>query len=223
MSSNISKLTTYTRVNWEDKPSTNTPINATNLNTMDKAIYDNTAKTNEVIDGLDECFQSASNGKALVASAITGKGVSTASNASYATMAGNITNQLMKIPTATYNITQNGNYDVTNYKYAAVSTANEVAISTFKHGTWHRNFIFRSDERYYQTSSAGSGQNTLTSKYFRVSHNYNADVSTSSVTILQNGYYLDSTVGYVRYLPAGTVLSVSSSDTTIKDLVVARY
>jgi hypothetical protein len=31
----------YTRVNWEDSPSTKTPINATNLNTMDKGILDN--------------------------------------------------------------------------------------------------------------------------------------------------------------------------------------
>ena len=31
----------YTRVNWEDLPSTNTPINAENLNKMDKGIYDN--------------------------------------------------------------------------------------------------------------------------------------------------------------------------------------
>lgn len=30
----------YTRVNWENLPSTNTPINATNLNHMDQGIYD---------------------------------------------------------------------------------------------------------------------------------------------------------------------------------------
>lgn len=30
----------YTRVNWEDLPSTNTPINATNLNKMDEGIYE---------------------------------------------------------------------------------------------------------------------------------------------------------------------------------------
>lgn len=28
----------YERINWEDAPSTETPINATNLNTMDNAI-----------------------------------------------------------------------------------------------------------------------------------------------------------------------------------------
>lgn len=30
----------YSRVNWEDSPSTNTPINAANLNVMDKGISD---------------------------------------------------------------------------------------------------------------------------------------------------------------------------------------
>lgn len=31
----------YSRVNWEDSPSTATPLNATNLNIMDKGILDN--------------------------------------------------------------------------------------------------------------------------------------------------------------------------------------
>ena len=34
----------YTRVNWKDLPSTETPINAENLNKMDKAIKDNDDK-----------------------------------------------------------------------------------------------------------------------------------------------------------------------------------
>lgn len=41
---------------------------------------------------IDSCFQSVSSGKALVASAITGKGVKTASDAAFATMANNINN-----------------------------------------------------------------------------------------------------------------------------------
>ena len=39
---------------------------------------------------LEDCFQSASNGKSTIAAAITGKGISTSSNATYATMAANI-------------------------------------------------------------------------------------------------------------------------------------
>ena len=41
---------------------------------------------------VDDCFTSASNGKKAIASAITGKGVSTASDATFATMATNIGN-----------------------------------------------------------------------------------------------------------------------------------
>lgn len=62
--------------------------------------YDNTSSgmsatnTQDAIDelkeSLSECFQSVSNGKALVASAITGKGVKTASDAAFATMTNNI-------------------------------------------------------------------------------------------------------------------------------------
>lgn len=39
---------------------------------------------------IDSCFQSVSSGKAQIASAITGKGVSTSSSASFSTMASNI-------------------------------------------------------------------------------------------------------------------------------------
>lgn len=42
--------------------------------------------------GMQECFQSVSEGKALVAAAVTDKGVSTAADATFATMAGNIAN-----------------------------------------------------------------------------------------------------------------------------------
>ena len=44
----------------------------------------------ELQEQVDECFQSVSDGKALVASAITGKGVITASDAAFKTMANNI-------------------------------------------------------------------------------------------------------------------------------------
>lgn len=104
---------TYERVNWEDSPSQNTPINQTNLNKMDKGIADCAAAVNE-------CFQSASNGKALIASAITGKGVTTASDATYAVMAGNIEDYLV-YPQGTKNISSNGEQDVTNYENVSVN------------------------------------------------------------------------------------------------------
>lgn len=55
--------------------------------------YDNGSTgmfSDNVQDAIDELFTSASNGKELIADAITGMGVSTSANDTYATMAGNI-------------------------------------------------------------------------------------------------------------------------------------
>ena len=114
----------YERVNWEDLPSKNTPINAENLNKMDEAIDKLDDKIVELEEGggsgsgadveylekeigelenlstnfkenlvgaVNEVFQSVSNGKSLIASAITDMGVETASDATFAQMADNIT------------------------------------------------------------------------------------------------------------------------------------
>ena len=45
---------TYTRVNWEDSPSTNTPISAENLNKMDKGIEDAHKKCTEISETIDD-------------------------------------------------------------------------------------------------------------------------------------------------------------------------
>ena len=49
-------------------------------------------KISELNSNLDSCFQSVSSGKSLIASAITDKGVTTASDATFETMATNISN-----------------------------------------------------------------------------------------------------------------------------------
>lgn len=49
------------------------------------------ADVNEMNEAVNSCFQSVSDGKALVASAITGKGVTTSSDATFDVMATNIT------------------------------------------------------------------------------------------------------------------------------------
>lgn len=41
----------YTRVNWENLPSTNTPVNATNLNKMDAGIANAVEKTGDTLTG----------------------------------------------------------------------------------------------------------------------------------------------------------------------------
>lgn len=57
------------------------------------------AKDN-LVKAVNECFQSASDGKALIASAITGKGVNTDSDATYAAMAENISSIQVGIDTS---------------------------------------------------------------------------------------------------------------------------
>ena len=42
----------YTRVNWENLPSTNTPLNATNLNKMDAGIANAVEKTGDTMTGV---------------------------------------------------------------------------------------------------------------------------------------------------------------------------
>ena len=83
---------------WAGIDITNNVISAD----MTTAVYDNTtsgATATNIQDAIDEVFQSVSNGKTLIAAAITDKGVSTAASDSFQTMAENIeridTNQVL--------------------------------------------------------------------------------------------------------------------------------
>lgn len=56
----------YTRVNWEDLPSTNTPRNATNLNKMDKGIYDHDNMLRYGIKGSQQSYSSINDFKSAL-------------------------------------------------------------------------------------------------------------------------------------------------------------
>ena len=79
-----------------------------------------------VSEEIEELFQSVSSGKSVVAGAITDKGVQTASNATFATLAQNIAN-IPNHNSGTYTVSDDGSYDMgeaNTYRFVNVSTPN---------------------------------------------------------------------------------------------------
>lgn len=121
----------YKKVGWKDYPSTDTPINATNLDHMDAGILENaqtigdktkitgigdgtvagaiaanTAAIEQNTRSLDDTKKSVSDGKSSIASAITNNGVTTASDATFATLA----SKVQELATNRYNSGYNSGY-----------------------------------------------------------------------------------------------------------------
>lgn len=70
------------------------------INNVTKYVEDVDKKVDVVEKRVEDCFQSVSNGKRLIAEAITGKGIVTSANDTFMTMADNINN----IPSKTEDI-----------------------------------------------------------------------------------------------------------------------
>lgn len=117
--------------------------------------YDNSssgAVANNLQDAMDEVFQSVSNGKELIADAITDKGVSTSASDSFQTMATNIG----LIPTATaeqiaaYNLVHNGNgsliytfnpWNVLTYDAEALVWLWDIEVYSSRWESWNNTWI----------------------------------------------------------------------------------
>lgn len=114
-------------VTYEEETETDEDIvTAQNIKLVDTS---NNFEATDVEGALSELFQSASNGKSKIATAITGKGVNTSASDTFEQMATNIgqisTGSTGITPTGSIDITENGTYDVTNYASAIVNVASQ--------------------------------------------------------------------------------------------------
>ena len=146
-----------------------------NFNDEIVSLWDETGTINTKVN---ELFTSASNGKALIASAITGKGISTAADATFQTMANNIgsiptgktVTDLGEI-TGTYSSSSSVYFTITSFpRYSSITIANIICQITS-----------------VQRASVTGGTSALTYAYT----NTNGRVTLSSGTI-----FASSTTGH---------------------------
>lgn len=131
---------------WAGIDITNNTISAD----MSTAVYDNTtsgATATNVQDAIDEVFQSVSNGKELIADAITDKGVSTSATDSFQTMADNIESLTVWGKYGEWSIG-----DVLHYTTSGV-TAQTVCYSNSQTENWDTVYYYGTGFKRSNTSS----------------------------------------------------------------------
>ena len=114
-------------------PTIPSPLNADQLQGHEASYFGTATQYTELSSKYDQLFQSVSNGKSLIASAITGKGVSTASDATFQQMATNIGNIQTGncISGAASNITTESKFDDQRYNYLVITISNPLITTNF--------------------------------------------------------------------------------------------
>lgn len=134
----------YARINWKDYPDTDTPINATNLNKMDKAISDVVANMNANGNTFDFAYDNTSQRYGYniggtfnpFKTAHTGTYTPTSRSASLDMGEDHTyryvnTNSVPNSNSSTFNATTNGTHDMgatNNYRYVTVNVTKSVRL-----------------------------------------------------------------------------------------------
>lgn len=143
-------------------------------------------KLKAVNEQVESCFQSVSDGKALVASAITDKGVSTDATATFATMAENIANLSSDLATIT---SKNHNATPAN-NTSQVSATAKAEINLEANSHYHVTFTattFNTDP-YNVNSSASIGNLSCSATYNKISEQPLTDIGGGSTLPVARTY-----------------------------------
>lgn len=164
--------------------------------------YDNTtsgATATDVQWALDEVFQSVSNGKELIADAITDKGVSTSATDSFSTMAGNIT--------SLHTITEQ---EAQSYS-SILSESTEWALKYFAYKEWNSADVWAYNDKknvnwkdVYMISAAESSNRGGTVKIVIVEEDWTTTLKTfTNISVYENNF-----CAVIKYFPTENVIVI---------------